>query len=182
MADVIHGPRTTHLVPPGDTCPTCSRRVPHPKKATSPTTRPIAYRAPLDEYEAHLEVIDAVAELLGVKSEKFHRYKAISYAMAAVVQHGLRVDVAEEEEHFLAGHERLVAAMNLEDWCFRCGQEAAHKHHRKLRSQGGDNSPANLIRVCAECHDWIHYNPAEAYEQGYLVKSWQNPEDVEIGG
>ena len=77
---------------PGDTCPTCSRRVPHPKKATSPTTKPIAYRAPLDEYEAHLEVIDAVAELLGVKSEPFHRYKAISYCAAAVLLHGLRVE------------------------------------------------------------------------------------------
>ena len=46
----------------------------------------------MDEYEAHLEVIDAVAELLGVKSEPFHRYKAISYAMAAVLMHGLRVE------------------------------------------------------------------------------------------
>jgi len=156
---------------PGDTCPTCSRRIPHPKKATSPTTKPIAYRAPLDEYEAHLEVIDAVAELLGVKSEPFHRYKAISYAMAAVLQHGLRVDGADEE----------IDAPSFAP-CRRCGAVSVHTHHRKLRSQGGDNSPANLIRVCAECHDWIHYNPAEAYEQGYLVKSWQNPEDVEIGG
>ena len=77
---------------PGDTCPVCTRRVPFPRQATSPTTKPLAYRAPLDEYEAHLEVIDAVAELLGVKQEKFHRYKAISYAMAAVLQHGLRVE------------------------------------------------------------------------------------------
>ena len=83
IQDVVH---------PGDTCPTCSRRVPHPRKPSSPTTKPIAYRCPLDEYDAHLEVIDAVAELLGVKEEKFHRYKAISYAAAAVLQHGLRVD------------------------------------------------------------------------------------------
>ncbi len=80
------------MIAPGDTCNSCGRRVPHPKKSTSPTTKPIAYRAPLDEYESHLEVIDAVAELLGVKQEKFHRYKTISYAMAAVLQHGLRVD------------------------------------------------------------------------------------------
>lgn len=76
----------------GDTCPTCQRRVPHKRKATSPTTKPIAYRTPLDEYEAHLEVIDAVAELLGVKEEKYHRFRAISFACAAVLQHGLRVD------------------------------------------------------------------------------------------
>jgi hypothetical protein len=89
-ADV--GTRITLPVHPGDTCPTCARRVPHEKKASSPSTKPLAYRAPLDEWEAHLEVIDAVAELLGIKQEKFHRYKAISYAMAAVLQHGLRVD------------------------------------------------------------------------------------------
>ena len=79
-------------VSPGETCVVCKRRVPFPRKDTSPTTKPLAYRAPLDEYEAHLEVIDAVAELLGVKSEPFHWYKAISYCAAAVLQHGLRVE------------------------------------------------------------------------------------------
>ena len=78
-------------VHPGDSCPTCKRRVPHPKKETTPTTKPIAYRVPLDEYDAHLEVIDAVAEELGVTAEKYHRFRAISYAMAVVLQ-GARLE------------------------------------------------------------------------------------------
>ena len=86
------GPVNAHPVHPGDTCPTCSRRVPLPKKQSSPTTKPIAYRVPLNEYEAHLEVIDAVADLLGIKSEPYHRFKALSFACAAVLQQGLRVD------------------------------------------------------------------------------------------
>ena len=76
---------------PGSTCDLCHRRIPHPKKPTSPTTKPIAYRAPLDEYDAHLEVIDAVAELLGVKEEPYHRFKALSYALACVLQ-GARLE------------------------------------------------------------------------------------------
>ena len=61
-----------------------------------------------------------------------------------------------------------------------CGRVAVHKHHRKLRSQGGDNSPENLIDVCLECHEWIHRNPEISYELGLLVKSWQDPAEVEI--
>ena len=80
---------------PGDTCPRCARRLPHPKKSTTPHTRPIAYRVPLDEYDAHLEVIDTVAELLGEKSEKYHRFRAISYAMAVVLQGGRLEEVGE---------------------------------------------------------------------------------------
>ena len=80
VQDVVH---------PGDTCALCKRRVPHPKKPTTPTTKPVAYRVPLDEYDAHLEVIDVVAELLGVKEEPYHRFKAISYAMAVVLQGGV---------------------------------------------------------------------------------------------
>lgn len=78
-------------VHPGDTCPTCARRVPHPKKAGSPTSKVHAYRTPLDEADAHGDVIDAVAELLGVKSEPFHKFKTISYALACVLQ-GARMD------------------------------------------------------------------------------------------
>lgn len=63
--------------------------------------------------------------------------------------------------------------------CVRCGErEAVHKHHRKMRSQGGDNSPENIVDLCLECHGWVHANPAAAYESGWLVKSWQEPAEV----
>ena len=59
--------------------------------------------------------------------------------------------------------------------CVRCGAVSDHAHHRKLRSQGGEDSPENLVRLCFLCHDWVHSNPAEAYEAGLLVKSWDDP-------
>ena len=52
-----------------------------------------------------------------------------------------------------------------------CTRRAVHVHHRKLRSQGGSNSPDNLIDVCFDCHDWIHLNPAASYEKGWLLHS-----------
>jgi hypothetical protein len=55
-----------------------------------------------------------------------------------------------------------------------------HKHHRKLRAQGGDDSPANIMFVTPEMHTFIHSNVAEAYERGWLVKSWQDPAEVTI--
>lgn len=87
MSEHIH----LQVVNPGAPCPTCLRRVPFPKVATSPTTKPLAYRIPLDEYDAHLEVIDAVADLLGVTGEKYHRYRTMSYCLAAVLQ-GARLE------------------------------------------------------------------------------------------
>lgn len=55
-------------------------------------------------------------------------------------------------------------------------------HHRKLRSQGGDNSPDNLISVCghgtAGDHGAIHAAPAKAQKAGWIVKRDQDPSQV----
>lgn len=52
-------------------------------------------------------------------------------------------------------------------------------HHRKLRSQGGDNRPSNLVSVCghgtAGCHGDIHAAPAKAEEAGWIVKRDEDP-------
>jgi len=80
-----------HAVAPGDTCNTCGRRVPHPKTASSPKTKPLAYRVPEGEYDAHLETIDAVAELLGIKETKYHRYNTVNAGMLALLQ-GARLE------------------------------------------------------------------------------------------
>lgn len=74
------------MIEPGTTCPSCERRVPYPKKATSPKTKPVHYHVPVDERDAHLEAIDAVADLLGVTGEKYHRFVAINYCLAVVLQ------------------------------------------------------------------------------------------------
>lgn len=59
--------------------------------------------------------------------------------------------------------------------CAICGRPSVHTHHRKLRSQGGDNSEVNLIRLCLSHHSYIHANPTESYENGWLVKSFDDP-------
>ncbi len=55
-----------------------------------------------------------------------------------------------------------------------------HCHHRKLRSQGGDNSMSNLIALCGLHHHAVHHAPQLAYELGYLVRSWDDPALVQI--
>lgn len=50
-------------------------------------------------------------------------------------------------------------------------------HHRKLRSQGGTNDPANLLLLCAGCHDYVHGHPALSYAAGYLLHQWEREVD-----
>lgn len=52
----------------------------------------------------------------------------------------------------------------------RCQNPGQHLHHRLMRSQGGANTAANLLDVCAWCHHDIHLNPARSYELGLLVR------------
>ena len=56
-----------------------------------------------------------------------------------------------------------------------CQGRAAHLHHRQLRSQGGQDTEANLLHLCFKCHEWAHLHPKEANEKGLIVKSWQDP-------
>lgn len=55
-----------------------------------------------------------------------------------------------------------------------------HRHHRKLRSQGGKDEPGNIMLVTPEQHDWIHHHVGLSYELGWLVHSWDNPATVPI--
>ena len=61
-----------------------------------------------------------------------------------------------------------------------CTGTAVHRHHRKMRSQGGCGCDANIMRVCMNCHEAIHHSPEKSYNLGQLVKSWQQPEDVAV--
>ena len=71
-----------------------------------------------------------------------------------------------------------------DDWrCIRCLGAANDVHHRKLKGIGGSkllDTPANLISVCRYCHTWIHAHPSDAYNSGYMVHSWDNPETMFI--
>lgn len=39
---------------------------------------------------------------------------------------------------------------------------------------------ANLVSLCRTCHNHVHANPAESYEEGWLVHSWSDPADVPL--
>lgn len=79
---------------------------------------------------------------------------------------------------------KVVAARDV--YCVRCGREATDVHHRKVKGMGGTDDRevafglANLILLCRECHAYAHANPSESYLKGYLVHSWDNPEDVVV--
>lgn len=55
--------------------------------------------------------------------------------------------------------------------CERCGHSPATEvHHRRTRSLRGHLTlPANCARLCADCHRWVHANPAQAHAAGWLV-------------
>lgn len=55
---------------------------------------------------------------------------------------------------------------------------SVHRHHRKRRSQGGDDSYGNLIELPPEVHELVHREPEKAYEHGLLVHSYANPADI----
>ena len=57
--------------------------------------------------------------------------------------------------------------------------EGFQEHHRQKR-RSGDNSPANLMYVTPELHDWIEKNPAEAAKLGWWVSQDESPTDVPI--
>lgn len=52
-----------------------------------------------------------------------------------------------------------------------CTGRAVHRHHRRMRSQGGGNESENLMDLCLACHDHIHRNPAESYDRGWLLRT-----------
>lgn len=83
--------------------------------------------------------------------------------------------------------DREALAARQDDYCLWCcshlGPDFA-VHHRKLRSQGGNDDPANLIALHHACHNLgsrsVHINVAVAVERGFLVPSWDDPAAVPL--
>jgi len=90
------------------------------------------------------------------------------------------------------GPDRLTREIVLErdhHACVCCGTsvigEPYSLQHRKRRSQGGDNSPSNLITVLGTgstgCHERIDSRRDPADEAcGYTVRSWADPAMVPV--
>ena len=70
------------MVAPGDRCPSCERRVPLPKKSTSPTSEVVSLRTPPDTKDQFRETLEAVAEHWGLLGKPFHLYWTINYMLA----------------------------------------------------------------------------------------------------
>jgi len=75
--------------------------------------------------------------------------------------------------------------------CVRCGYEPTGArgydwslHHRLRRSQGGTNTPENLVVVCghgtAGCHWEVHAGPALSRHFGWLVRRGDDPDTVPV--
>jgi hypothetical protein len=73
--------------------------------------------------------------------------------------------------------------------CVCCGRSLIGQRyslqHRKRRSQGGTNSPSNLITVLGTgttgCHERIDSRrDPEDEAKGYTVRSWQDPAQVSV--
>lgn len=57
------------------------------------------------------------------------------------------------------------------DWC---------GSHRKLRAQGVDNRPANIMASCMPCERLIHDHPERARQAGWMLRSTEDPETVPV--
>lgn len=89
----------------------------------------------------------------------------------------------------MAEDPRRIVHRRADQHCERCGrvireQEFASIHHRRRRSQGGQNTPENMTLLHGSgvtgCHGWVHAHPADAMKEGFLVPAWLDPADVPV--
>jgi 5-methylcytosine-specific restriction endonuclease McrA len=62
----------------------------------------------------------------------------------------------------------------------RCQTLGTQVHHRKRRSQGGAHALSNCLWVCFACHTFIHMAGGKAYDQGWLVRSGDDPAEIPV--
>jgi hypothetical protein len=74
--------------------------------------------------------------------------------------------------------------------CLRCGESydpwpGFQLHHRRPRGSGGStaddvNSPANIVTLHSQCHDWAESRRAHARADGFLVPQGMDPATVPL--
>jgi hypothetical protein len=83
---------------------------------------------------------------------------------------------------------RLLLFERCSGYCERCGipldEHNMAAHHRRLRSQGGQDQIENLLALHHACHNGhtrsIHANPAESYLNGWMVRSHTQPDAAPV--
>ena len=71
---------------PGHDCPTCHRRIPHPKKDTTPTNRPFSFRIPEEERDAFREVLEAASRHIGNHDKPFWQWNTVNAGLVLLLQ------------------------------------------------------------------------------------------------
>jgi hypothetical protein len=62
-----------------------------------------------------------------------------------------------------------------------CRGTATQMHHRLPRSAGGPHTVANLLHLCDIGHHvWVHGQPRQAREYGWLLRRGACPEATEV--
>ncbi len=74
------------MTEPGQTCEGCGRRVPHPRKESSPDTTVFSYRVPNDEADAHREIRETTAKFLETHERPHWQFWTYAFALATVLQ------------------------------------------------------------------------------------------------
>ena len=70
----------------GQECPTCHRRVPKKRKATTPTSKTISFRLPLDNVDQWEEIIEAAAKHTGDSESAYWKWRVIERGLVLVLQ------------------------------------------------------------------------------------------------
>jgi hypothetical protein len=84
--DFPSAPPVVPLVSPGHDCPTCKRRVPHPRKPSSPQSKVASIRIPIDDVETFEEQLKAAAEAHGLHDKPHWKYWTVLHGLVLLLQ------------------------------------------------------------------------------------------------
>ena len=73
-------------VPEGQECPTCRRRVPKAKKPSSPKTKVVSIRVPIDDAETFQELLEAAAKNAGLYEKGHWAFWTVHRGLIHVLQ------------------------------------------------------------------------------------------------
>ena len=73
-------------IPEGQECPTCMRRVPKKKKASSPLTKVISIRVPIDDAETFEEILEVAAKNAGLYEKGHWKFWTVHRGLVLLLQ------------------------------------------------------------------------------------------------